>query len=100
MTIELYHIARRVWERIEEDKFYGRTITLKIKYMDFEQQTRSKTFPDPITNFNIFWSTSKDMLRHIDTHDKKVRLMGLTISNNEPPRLPPDGVQLRIPFKY
>jgi hypothetical protein len=40
------------------------------------------------------------MLRHIDTHDKKVRLMGLTISNNEPPRLPPDGVQLRIPFKY
>jgi DNA polymerase-4 len=99
MTLELYQIARRVWERIEEDKFYGRTITLKIKYMDFEIITRSKTLPSPITHFRLFWDTAKEMLSHIDTSEKKIRLMGLSISHNEDTQLPPGGIQLKLKFK-
>jgi DNA polymerase-4 len=99
LTLELYQIARRVWERIEEDRFYGRTVTLKIKYMDFEIITRRKTLPSPITGFRFFWDTAKEMLGHIDTSEKKVRLMGLTISNNEDIQLPPGGVQLNLEFK-
>jgi DNA polymerase-4 len=98
MTIELYHIARRVWERIEEEKFYGRTITLKIKYTDFEILTRSKTFPSPVDNFRFFWDTAKEMLKHIDTSRKKVRLMGLSISHHEDTQLPPGGIQLKLKF--
>jgi DNA polymerase-4 len=99
MTLELYQIARRVWERIEEDKFYGRTITLKIKYMDFEIMTRRKTLSLPLTDFRTFWDTSKEMLGHVDTSEKKVRLMGLTISHNDDAQLPPGGIQLKIKFK-
>ncbi|MDR1499754.1 MAG: DNA polymerase IV [Tannerellaceae bacterium] len=99
MTLELYQIARRVWERIEEDKFYGRTVTLKIKYMDFEIMTRCKTLGSPITTFRTFWDTSKEMLAHVDTSEKKVRLMGLTISHNDDAQLPPGGIQLKIKFK-
>jgi DNA polymerase-4 len=99
MTLELYQIARRVWERIEEDKFYGRTITLKIKYMDFEVLTRRKTLPSPVTQFRFFWDVAKEMLSHIDTSEKKVRLMGLSVSNNEETHLPPGGVQLKLNFK-
>lgn len=99
MTIELYHIAKRTWERIEKKQFYGRTITLKIKYVDFEIITRSKTFPDPVNTFQLFWKTAKEMLTHIDTAQKKVRLMGLTISNTDDSHLPPGGIQLKFKFK-
>jgi DNA polymerase-4 len=99
MTLELYQIARRVWERIEEDKFFGRTITLKIKYMDFEIITRRKTLSSPVTHFRVFWDTAKEMLGHIDTSEKKVRLMGLSISHNEDTQLPPGGIQLKLEFK-
>lgn len=99
MTIELYHIARRTWERIDEKQFYGRTITLKIKYTDFEIITRSKTLPAPVNDFHIFWDTAKEMLKHIDTSQKKVRLMGLSISNNEEHRPPHEAIQLELKFK-
>ncbi|MDH6304188.1 DNA polymerase-4 [Parabacteroides sp. PF5-5] len=100
MVLELYHIARKTWERIEEKQFYGRTITLKIKYTDFEIITRSKTFPNPVHDFRFFWDTSKEMLKHIDTSQKKVRLMGLTISNTEDGRPgPPPNIQLELKFK-
>jgi hypothetical protein len=39
------------------------------------------------------------MLHHIDTQEKKVRLMGLSISHNESPHLPPGGIQLQLKFK-
>jgi len=99
MTLELYHIARRTWERIEAKEFYGRTITLKIKYTDFEIITRSKTLPAPVKDFRLFWDISKEMLKQIDTSLKKVRLMGLTISHNEDNPPPADGIQLELKFK-
>jgi DNA polymerase-4 len=99
MQIELYHIARRVWERIEEEQFYGRTLTLKIKYTDFEIQTRSKTLPSPFKTFRVFWDTAKEMLKHIDTSEKKIRLMGLSISHHEDAQLPSGGIQLKLKFK-
>lgn len=99
MTIELYHIAKRTWERIEEKQFYGRTITLKIKYTDFEVITRSKTLTEPVSTFPFFWKMAKDMLKQIDTSQKKVRLMGLAISNNEDNQDPPGSIQLELKFK-
>ncbi len=100
MTLELYHIAKRTWERVEAKQFYGRTMTLKIKYTDFEIITRSKTFADPINSFHFFWKKAKEMLTYIDTSNKKVRLMGLTISkNDDDSHFPPGGIQLELKFK-
>lgn len=96
MNIELYHIARKVWERITEKQLYGRTITLKVKYEDFEIITRSRTLSAPITSFESFWQTSKDILRQVDRQKKKVRLMGLSISHLDSP--PEKGSQLSMEF--
>lgn len=81
LTIELYHIARRVWERIEESGLYGRTVTLKVKYVDFEIITRSRTLPGKIEKFHDFLTLSKEMLSQVDTSEKKIRLLGLSVSN-------------------
>ncbi len=101
LTIELYHIARRVWERIEAKQFYGYTLTLKVKYADFEINTRSRTLPQRFDNFNFLWSTAKDILSQVDTTEKKIRLMGLSVSNFENNMEEPKNngpIQLEIEF--
>jgi hypothetical protein len=67
--------------------------------MDFETITRRKTLPSPVTHFRSFWDAAKEMLGHVDTSEKKVRLMGLSISHNEETQLPPGGIQLKLELK-
>ena len=45
MLEQLEKIAQTLMGRIERVKLYGRTLTIKIKFSDFKQITRSKTFP-------------------------------------------------------
>ncbi|MDR2918542.1 MAG: DNA polymerase IV [Tannerella sp.] len=80
LSVELYHLAKEVFERMEEEKFYGKTITVKIKYNNFKIITRSKTLLHKIKTFDMFWSTAREILKQ--THlDHPVRLLGLGISN-------------------
>lgn len=99
LTLELYQIARRVWERIEAKQFYGRTLTLKIKYEDFAVHTRSRTIATRINDFQLLWTTTKAILSQIETTEKKIRLMGIYISNAEEEEPSSYPIQLRIDFK-
>lgn len=97
LTAEMETIAREVWERIRRRDFYGRTVTLKIKYEDFEQITRSKTFTQFVNQYELFWNTAKDLLDQVDLTRKSIRLLGLTISNihlTEQPKV----YQLKLDF--
>lgn len=87
LSVELYHLAKEVFERMSEEKFYGKTITVKIKYNNFKIITRSKTILHKITEFELFWSTAREILKQT-TLDFPVRLIGLGISNagNNPPQ--------------
>ncbi|KAA6327015.1 DNA polymerase IV [termite gut metagenome] len=86
LTVELYHLAKEVMERMNEEKFYGKTLTIKVKYADFKIITRSKTLPQKITGFEQLWSYAREMMKQIDLSGQPVRLLGLGISNadNEP----------------
>ncbi|MDR0420256.1 MAG: DNA polymerase IV [Prevotellaceae bacterium] len=78
---ELYHIAQELNERLKEANFKGKTLTLKIKFHNFEQISRSKTFDDYIVEFHSILSTAKELLSNIKTERTSIRLMGLTVSN-------------------
>ena len=80
LSVELYHLAKEVFERMKEEKFYGKTITVKIKYNNFKIITRSKTLFHKITTFESFWPTAREILKQT-TLDYPVRLLGLGISN-------------------
>ena len=45
MRRELRPLAEKVWAMCERSGTRGRTVTLKVKYADFEQITRSRSFP-------------------------------------------------------
>jgi len=96
MLTELGNLEKALWERVKRHGSYGKTLTLKIKYYDFEQITRSQTFPDYINDSKFVHQAVLDLLNLAD-FEKPVRLFGISISNfkdNEP-----EGpVQLTLEF--
>lgn len=88
LSVELYHITKEVMKRLEEEKFYGRTVTLKVKYADFKIITRSRTLPNRINDFQNLWSVAKELLKHVDLTRDGVRLLGLGVSNANDSQLP------------
>ncbi|MDR1515667.1 MAG: DNA polymerase IV [Synergistaceae bacterium] len=78
----LLDIANEVWERLKRRYFTGRTVTLKVKYADFKEMSRRKTLREAIKKFDALWSIAKELLdAALFKSDRKIRLMGLTVSN-------------------
>jgi DNA polymerase-4 len=84
MEDALTNIAQRVGQRVQAQQRGGYTLTLKIKYSNYHQVTRSHTFPEPLKDPDTLLSLGLAMLHdYVDSH-QKVRLLGLTVSNLEP----------------
>lgn len=81
MRDELDKIAKIVYDRLQRHDLKGRTVTLKIKYHDFKQVTRSQSFPEVMCDFDIISSAAKTLLESTDLEQKKIRLLGISISN-------------------
>jgi DNA polymerase-4 len=81
MKAELEKIAGLVHDRLKRSDLRGRTITLKIKYHDFNQITRSKSLAEPMNSFEVIVETAKQLLENTDLDDVKVRLLGISVSN-------------------
>jgi DNA polymerase IV len=81
MNIELEKIASTVQSRLKRYQLKGRTITLKIKYHDFKQITRSHSLDEGTDDLETIESTAKTLLNNINLFDKKIRLLGISLSN-------------------
>ncbi len=81
MEQELFPIAEKVYERLRKTGKLGRTITLKVKFDDFTQITRSKTSLIPVISFDMLWKHTLELLSQIKDPDQRVRLLGVTVSN-------------------
>lgn len=80
---ELYSIEEELMRRITKAGRSGRTLTLKVKFSDFQQITRSMSVPYEINNpddLQVIW---KEILKKTDFSGKRIRLLGLTVSNLE-----------------
>ena len=78
---ELYKIEKILWDRVLKHGTSGRTLSLKVKYDDFKQVTKSHTRNKVITDFDELHSEVKSLRETIDFKRKKVRLMGVTLSS-------------------
>lgn len=74
-------IEVELWRRISKAQITGRTLSLKIKFADFEQITRSKTLHEPIGSEKQLHQTAIDLLTAEEPFVKGIRLLGLSISN-------------------
>ena len=80
MQERLETIAAELDRRLKKHKIAGKTVTLKIKYSDFTQQTRSKTLPYFISDKSLLFDTVKELLFQERMKDS-VRLLGISLSN-------------------
>ena len=81
MMVELEKIAVTVYRRLQEHCLSGRRITVKIKYSDFRQITRSKTLQQKTNELDRIQSIAKELLLGTAPEGKPVRLLGITVSN-------------------
>ena len=95
----LENIIAIVWERIEAAGARGRTVTLKLKFTDFQIMTRATSLPDYIGGKEEFAMLARALLEAELPLPRPIRLMGLTLGNLEgaeedkPPR---DEAQLSL----
>ena len=80
--------------------FRGNTLTLKIKFPDFVQKSRSITVPDCLTDMEDILPLARTMMEELDSGDSTFRLLGLSVSN--PLEEHPPGVweQLWLDLEY
>lgn len=83
MLEKLESLAAGVETYLKKNRTSGRTLTLKVKYYDFKQVTRSITLPGPITEAPVMMQYIAPLLDKTDAGKKKVRLLGVTMSNLE-----------------
>jgi DNA polymerase-4 len=80
---ELYKLEKELMERLEHSEATGRTITLKVKFSDFRQITRSKTLQNYIREFDALHKEVSEIRKSLKLEGTRIRLLGLSISNLE-----------------
>ena len=81
MIQELKILCEKLEKRVEAKNKQGRTVTLKIKYADFTQITRSKTSALYINSAADIFQHVEHLFSGLDMNDTRVRLLGVTLSN-------------------
>jgi DNA polymerase-4 len=83
-------IIDKVWRHSEKTRLRGRTVTLKVKFSDFRQITRSQTLAAPIAACADFERRALALLASIFPTPRGIRLLGLTLSGFDAPSEPSD----------
>ncbi len=81
MNNELGKLAVIVYNRLEKAQLKGRTITLKIKYSDFKQITRSRSLMEVTSDLVTITNIAKELLLSTNPAGSKIRLLGISLSN-------------------
>jgi DNA polymerase-4 len=74
-------MADEVWAWCDKAQSFGQTVTVKIKYADFRQVTRSRTLQNPITSQVTLRQVSLTLVRSVFPVAIGVRLVGVALSN-------------------
>jgi DNA polymerase-4 len=78
-------MADDVWRWCETARAFGRTVTVKVKFADFRQVTRSRSYPGVVAEHIQLRQASLDLIRSVFPPEKGIRLVGVTVSNFEAP---------------
>ena len=97
MMDQLELIAVSLERRLKRSKVAGKTVTLKIKYSDFTQQTRSKTMPYFVSDKVLILEIVRELLYQERMKDS-VRLLGISLSNLNTEQKQFVAVQLKFEF--
>jgi DNA polymerase-4 len=78
---QLHVLVNAALTKLTAKQLTAYTVTVKIKYHNFVQITRSRTLPQAITDVKGFDAIFADLLKNTDMGTKKIRLLGVTFSS-------------------
>ena len=81
IRIYIRRLAIKVAKYLQHDKLSGRTVTLKLKYSDFQSITRSKSFTKGIADSSAIGEIACELLHKTEAGNRPVRLIGVSMSN-------------------
>jgi DNA polymerase-4 len=94
----LADIAQTLKKRLDDHQASGRTLTLKVKYSDYQQVTRSRTLLEPLGDAEEILGLAIRLMESTEVVEKHARLLGLSVSNLDGEEEPDDFIQLMIDF--
>ena len=83
MAAELQPLIDKVWRHCDDKGSRGRTVTLKMKFNDFEIITRSRSVPIALSSRSDLERLSIALLQNEMPVPKPVRLLGVSLSSLE-----------------
>lgn len=81
MHAQLSSLAGQVSDMLRKKRIGAYTLTIKVKYADFTQVTRSITFEQPLVSLEDAAEQLRELLAKTDAGPRKVRLLGVGVSN-------------------
>jgi DNA polymerase-4 len=93
---EILVLSERVWKRLRG--IFGRTVTLKVTYADFEKITRSQTPKKIPETIDEIVQIVLVLLNQTEAGSRPIRLLGVSVSNFDRPNSDGKPVQLILPF--
>lgn len=95
---EIERLAETTFRRYKHIGKRGKTVTIKVKYGDFKQITRSATFPSNISSFNHLLEAVLSLVNSDLLNEAGVRLLGVGISNFSEEEISTPTTQLTLGF--
>lgn len=99
MHTVLENLGVLVENNLKRKEIKGKTVTLKVKYADFESATRSITLDSFVNDSDTICNYAKNLLHETKAGEKKVRLLGISMSNLDNDDTCIEDFQLSLPFK-
>ena len=81
-------LAAKVWSAVARHDLRGRTVTLKVKFSDFQQITRARSLGHAVASQDELLSIARDLAAGVLPDPRGARLLGVTLSGFE---VPDDG---------
>jgi DNA polymerase IV len=81
MLLELEKIAQTLKQRLDQYETSGRTLTLKVKFSNYQQITRSRTSMSPIRELRAILILAHNLFEVVELGNRDVRLLGISLSN-------------------
>jgi DNA polymerase-4 len=78
-------LFERIWSVCRDSALVPRTVTVKVKYADFQLITRSRSIADGIASREMMAEIATELLRPLFPPPRGVRLLGITLSNFDQP---------------
>ncbi|MBE0577214.1 MAG: DNA polymerase IV [Desulfuromonadales bacterium] len=98
MMIVLGKLSERVAALVQANATSGLTLTLKIRYDDFQSVTRSHTQIEPINDAETMMLLAETLLDKTEAGPRPVRLLGLIVSNLTTDIPLEESAQMELPF--